>query len=106
MNKKGQVAIYKTPNWFLVIITIAVIFALIIEVGFFGIFFYSCYVKNQCMIPFFFGFGRFMVFPIIWGGYSQQTFTDSYQECYANGIKINCSELTGNEIVKHKGVAL
>jgi len=53
------------------------------------------------MYPYFFGMGRFMAFPIVMGGYSQQTFTNtnSFQECYVNGIKVNCSEL--NEILPY-----
>lgn len=107
MNKKGHLAMYEVnnaPNWFLIIIVVIVVFALIIEAGFLGMFFYSCYVKDQCIYPYFFGMGRFMAFPIVWGGYSSQSFTNSYQECYVNGIKVNCSEFSGDEHFCNNGV--
>jgi hypothetical protein len=81
-----------TPNWFLIIMVIIILLALIIEAGFLGVFFYSCYVKNQCMIPFFFGMGRWMAFPIMYGGGISIT----EQHCSVNGVPINCSEVNSS----------
>lgn len=90
MNKKGQ-------TWFLVIVSIVLILGLLIELGFLGMFYYSCYEKNQCMIPFFFGFGRYMAFPMVWGSSSEQIYNfhnmTQTQECYLNGNEINCSDM-------------
>jgi hypothetical protein len=98
---------YQYPKWFLYVIVFLVFFALIIEAGFLGIVTYSCYIKDNCYVPYFYGYGRYMAFPIINLGGSTRgdsymwTTNQSSYECFVNGKKVNCSEMVmfGNDTV-------
>jgi len=83
-------------QWLVVIIITIIIISLIAEVLFLGVFTYSCLVKDKCVIPFFFGYGRIMAFPIAGFGYSS-SYSSINSHCSVNGVEVNCSEFPGDE---------
>jgi hypothetical protein len=75
--------------------------SLVVEIMFLGFFFYSCYVKDVCVVPFFFGVGKIMIVPMGWMGFST---TSIDQTCSINGEQINCSEIQDKEHFCTNGV--
>ena len=83
MNK-----IERASDKLMIAIIVLLIISTIIEVGFLVVYGTACFTKNQCVPPYFFGFGRYMAFPILqFEAYS----TMSSQECIINGKEVNCS---------------
>lgn len=83
MNKKAhglvEVETNQLPNWLAIPLVILVCITLITVIFFFGVVGYSC-LKGNCNA--YYGMHWFG-YPIVYNS----------QECYTNGIPVNCSEL-------------
>jgi hypothetical protein len=91
LNRKGQVGLIEVdaatlPRWLLYPLVILICLVLLAVVFFLSIIGYSC-LKGNCNTYYGMGWFGYRYYPLV---QFQQT---NSQECYTNGIRVNCSEV-------------
>ena len=99
MNTKAQIGLIEVgsanlPRWLLYPLVILICLTFICVIFFLGVVGYSC-LKGNCNGYYGVPIGFYRLGPVL-GFHSQ--------ECYVNGIKINCSEFSGDEHFCNNGI--